>query len=403
METFLFKAKRPTGQVVSGKVQAKDKNEVIYLLNAKKLEVIHIEMKKRMFQLGSGGTGGISSKSLVHFTRQMAFLINAGVPVVQSLQIMKRITKDEVLKQVVTDLANSIEKGSTFANALASYPSIFSSTFVSIIEAGEMGGSLDIMLNRLAEYIEESAKLKSRMLKAMMYPSFVLSVGMIIVVVIMVKVVPQFTSIFSSSNMKLPPLTQLLISISDAFRYNLIWIIVFGFFIPFCFILYLRSPMGRSLKDQLLMITPVIGPLVLKNSLARFSRTFACLLLGGVNVADALKTSGLTSNNFFIEKSITNVRNEVMRGKSIASSLKKEPIIPTLIADMVAIGEETGNTEATLTKVAEFYEEQVKTTSNAISELIQPVLIAVLGGLVGFIVIALYLPIFKLPGVAGGF
>ncbi|MDE0518282.1 MAG: type II secretion system F family protein [Bdellovibrionales bacterium] len=403
MGTFLFKARRPTGEVVSGKVQAKTKNEVIYLLNSKKLEVIHIEMKKNVFQLGSGGVGGISSKSLVHFTRQMAFLINAGVPVVQSLQIMKRITKDLTLQKVVADLANSIEKGSTFANALAEYPSIFSSTFVSIIEAGEVGGSLDIMLNRLAEYIEESEKLKSKMLKAMMYPSFVLSVGLIIVVVIMVKVVPQFTSIFSSSDVKLPPLTQLLISISDAFRYNLIWIIVFGFFIPFCFILYLRSSSGRYLKDQLLMLMPVIGPLVLKNSLARFSRTFACLLSGGVNVADALKTSGLVSNNFFIEKSIKNVRNEIVRGKSIASSLKKEPIIPTLISDMVAIGEETGNTEATLTKVAEFYEEQVKTTSNAISELIQPVLIAVLGGLVGFIVIALYLPIFKLPGVAGGF
>ncbi len=403
MGTFLFKARRPTGEVVSGKVQAKTKNEVIYLLNSKKLEVIHVEMKKNVFQLGSGGVGGISSKSLVHFTRQMAFLINAGVPVVQSLQIMKRITKDLILQKVVADLANSIEKGSTFANALAEYPSIFSSTFVSIIEAGEVGGSLDIMLNRLAEYIEESEKLKSKMLKAMMYPSFVLSVGLIIVVVIMVKVVPQFTSIFSSSDVKLPPLTQLLISISDAFRYNLIWIIVFGFFIPFCFILYLRSSSGRYLKDQLLMLMPVIGPLVLKNSLARFSRTFACLLSGGVNVADALKTSGLVSNNFFIEKSIKNVRNEIVRGKSIASSLKKEPIIPTLISDMVAIGEETGNTEATLTKVAEFYEEQVKTTSNAISELIQPVLIAVLGGLVGFIVIALYLPIFKLPGVAGGF
>ena len=403
MNTFLFKAKRPSGQVVSGKVQAKNKNEVIYLLNAKKMEVVHIEMKKKMFQLGSGGTGGVSSKSLVNFTRQMAFLINAGVPVVQSLQIMKRITKDVVLQRVVVDLANTIEKGSTFANALADYPSIFSNTFISIIEAGEVGGSLDIMLNRLAEYIEESEKLKARMLKAMIYPSFVLSIGLIIVIVIMVKVVPKFTSIFATSDMKLPPLTQLLITISDGFRYNLIWIIVCGFFVPFCFFLYLRSPMGRSLKDQLLMLTPVLGPLVLKNSLARFSRTFACLLSGGVNVGDALKTSGLTSNNFFIEKSIHNVRNEVMRGKSIAGSLKKEPIIPPLISDMVAIGEETGNTEATLTKVAEFYEEQVKTTSNAISELIQPVLIAVLGGLVGFIVIALYLPIFKLPGVAGGF
>ena len=403
MNTFLFKARKSNGQVVSGKVKAKSKNEVIYLLNAKKLDPVHIEVQKKMFNLGTGGIGGVSAKNLVNFTRQMAFLINAGVPVVQSLQIMKKIIKDPVLKNVVVDLADSIEKGSTFASALSAYPSIFSNIFVSIVEAGEMGGSLDIMLNRLAEYTEESEKLKSRMLKAMIYPSFVLTIGMIIVVVIMVKVVPQFTSIFTSSNMKLPPLTQLLVTISDAFRNHLLYIIIGGFFIPFCFVIYLRSPVGRPLKDQLLMLLPIIGPLVLKNSLARFSRTFACLLSGGVNVAEALSTAGLTSNNVFIEKSIKNVRSQVMKGKSIAHSLQKERIIPSLISDMVAIGEETGNTEATLTKVAEFYEEQVKTTSNAISELIQPFLIAVLGGLVGFIVIALYLPIFKLPGVAGGF
>ena len=178
MNTFLFKARKSNGQVVSGKVKAKSKNEVIYLLNAKKLDPVHIEAQKKIFNLGTGGTGGVSAKNLVNFTRQMAFLINAGVPVVQSLQIMKKITKDPVLKiTVIVDLADSIEKGSTFASALSAYPSIFSNIFVSIVEAGEMGGSLDIMLNRLAEYTEESEKLKSRMLKAMIYPSFVLTVG----------------------------------------------------------------------------------------------------------------------------------------------------------------------------------------------------------------------------------
>ena len=401
MHTFLFKAKKSNGQIVSGKVKAKSKNEVVYILNSKNLELVHIEVKKKLFKLGSGGN--VSSKNLVHFTRQLSFLISAGIPVVQSLQILKRITKDVVLKVIAADLVNSIEKGNTFAAALVAYPAVFGSIFVSIIEAGETGGSLDIMLNRLAEYTEESEKLKAKMLKAMMYPSFVLIVGMIIVIVIMVQVVPKFTSIFASSDMDLPPLTQLLITMSDGLRNNLLSIVIVGFFTPFCFIMYLRSPAGRSLKDQLLMLLPIVGPLVLKNSLARFSRTFACLLSGGVNVEEALKTSGLTSNNFFIEKSIQNVRSRVIKGKSIASSLKKESIIPPLISDMVAIGEETGNTEATLTKVAEFYEEQVKTTSNTISELIQPFLIAILGVLVGFIVIALYLPIFKLPGAAGGF
>ena len=403
MYTFLFKAKKPSGQVISGQVKAKTKNEVLYMLVSKKLEPVHIEIKKSIFQLGSGGLSGIATKHLVFFTRQLSFLVNAGVPVVQALHIVKQISQSVQLRIVVIDVVNDIEKGSSLAAALSAHPSVFSNMYVNIIESGEIGGSLDVMLTRLADYIEESEKLKSRVKKAMMYPGFVMSIGVAIVIVIMVVVVPKFTSIFDSSDVELPLMTQMLISISDFFRNNILLIILGAFFIPFCFIMYLRSPAGRQLKDQLLMLLPVIGPLVLKNSLARFTRTLSCLLSGGINVADALSTSALTSNNFFIERSIENVKNQVIKGKSIAQSLKKEKIIPILISNMVAIGEETGNTDATLEKVAEFYEEQVKSTTNAISDLIQPFMIAVMGGMVGFIVISLYLPIFKLPGVAGGF
>lgn len=403
MYTFLFRAKRASGQIITGKVKAKTKNEVLYMLISKKLEPVHIEIKKSVFQLGSGGLSGIGTKHLVFFTRQMAFLVNAGVPVVQALEIVKQISHSTVLKEVIADVIHGIEKGSSFSAALSAHPSIFSNMYVNIIDSGEVGGSLDLMLSRLADYIEESERLKSRVKKAMMYPGFVLSIGILIVIVIMVKVVPKFTSIFDTADMKLPLMTQILVSTSDFFRHNLLFIVLAVFFIPFCFVIYLRSTAGRPLKDQLLMLLPVIGPLVLKNSLARFTRTLSCLLSGGINMAEALGTSALTSNNFFIERSIENVKNQVIKGKSMAQSLKKEKVIPVLISNMVAIGEETGNTDATLEKVAEFYEEQVKSTTNAISELIQPFLIAVLGGLVGFIVIALYLPIFKLPGVAGGF
>ncbi len=387
---------------MSGKIKATNRNDVIYLLKAKKLEPVHIEVQKSLISIGSGIASGISSKNLVHFTRQLAFLINAGVPVVQSLRIVQRITKDTVLKTVVEDVINNIEKGNTFAEALSSYPAVFNNVYVSIIQAGEEGGNLDVMLNQLAEYIEETQKLKSKMLKAMMYPSFVLTMGMIIVTIIMVVVVPKFTGVFSGSGVELPLMTQILVSMSEIFRKYIIIIVLGGVVIPFCFLTYLRSPAGRRLKDQLLMMLPVIGPLTLKNSLARFSRTFSCLLAGGVSVADALDTAGLTSNNFFVEKAIQTTRHQVIKGKPIAQSLRKEKIIPSLISDMVAIGEETGSTDATLVKVAEFYEEQVKTTTNAISDLIQPFLIALLGGLVGFIVISLYLPIFKMPGIAGG-
>ena len=399
---FLFKAKRKNGQIISGKIKAKSKNEVIYILSSKKLEAIDIELKKNVFKLGSGGLSGVPTKHLVHFTRQLAFLVNAGIPVVQALRIVQEVSVNAVVRVVTADIINGIESGRSFSEALSAHPSIFSNIYVSIIQSGEVGGSLDIMLNRLAQYMEDSETLKSRVKKAMMYPTFVLAIGLIIVIVIMVVVVPKFVSIFSSSNMELPFITQILINVSDHLKTNLISVLLSVIFIPLCALAYLRSPAGRKVKDQLLMIIPVIGPLTTKNSLARFSRTLACLLSGGVSMVDALNTSALTSNNVFIENAIQNVKDQVIKGKPMAQSLKKHKVIPRLVSNMVAIGEETGNTGATLEKVAEFYEEQVKSTTNAISDLIQPFLIAVLGGLVGFIVIALYLPIFKMPGLVGG-
>ena len=402
MQTFSFRAKKNSGQVVSGRIKAKSKNDVLYMLAAKQLEPVHVEQQKNLMQLGSGGLSLLAPKHLVFFTRQLAFLVKAGIPIVQSLRIIQEITVSANLRAIVADIVGNIEKGNTFASALSAHPSVFNHMYVNIIEAGEVGGSLDIMLSHLAAYIEESHKLKSRVKKAMMYPGFVLSIGILIVIAIMVMVVPKFVGIFGNSGVELPLMTKILIYTSDFFTHNILFIIIGAFFIPFCCIMYLRSPAGRELKDQLLMFVPVLGPLVLKNSLARFSRTLSCLLSGGVNMAEALNISALTADNFFIEKSIQKVRDQVMKGQSVAQSLKKEKMIPALICNMVAIGEETGNMDATLEKVAEFYEEQVKSMASSISDLIQPFLIALLGSMVGFIVIALYLPIFKMPGVAGG-
>ena len=400
--TFSFKAKKKNGQVISGKVKAKNKNEVLFMLVAKQLEPVHVELQKPLLKVGGGGLSGVSNKHLVTFTRQLAFLVTAGVPVIQALQIVKGLSQSAPLKIVITDIVNDIEKGSTFSSSLSSYPSIFSSVYVNMVEAGEGGGSLDVMLSRLASYIEESAQLKSKMLKAMMYPAFVLSAGGLVLAVIMMFVVPKFTSIFASSKVGLPLATQMLVTASDLLRNNIMAVLILAIFIPFVCLMYLRSPAGRPLKDQILMLLPVVGPLVLKNSLARFSRTFSCLMVGGVDVSNALGTAALTSNNFFIERSLQTVKRKVMQGKSISQSLKKEAIIPGLVTNMMAIGEETGKIDVTLEKVAEFYEEQVRTTANTISDLIQPFLIVLLGGIIGFIVIALYLPVFKLPGVAGG-
>lgn len=394
MAIFLFKAKRANGELISGKIKARDKNEVIYILKAKHLDPVIINQKKSFFDTK---TGTVKNKDVVQITRQMSFLISSGIPIVQSLQIVKEITTNNYIQEVITNIINSIEKGSSFAQALSEFPHIFSNIYIHMIQAGEVGGSLDIMLKQLATDLEESEKIKSRVKKAMMYPTFVLTIGLVIIVIIMVFVVPKFVSMFSSSGKSLPAMTQILVDISDLFVNHLFALFVIGVLCPISFIMYLKSAAGRTLKDTILLVIPIIGTLILHSNLARLSRTLSSLLKGGVNMIDALDVSIRTANNTFIELAIKNVKTKVATGNSIALSLKQEKIIPPLLPNMVAIGEETGNIDATLEKVAEFYEEQVKSTTEAMSDLIQPILIVVLGGIVGFVVLALYAPIFKLP------
>ena len=399
MKKFRFTAKDVNGKMIVGRVKAHSRNDVVRRMSHKGMEPLLIEEKKNFF-FGSGSS--VDTKHIVSFTRQLGFLINAGVPIVQSLQITSGMVQSIVLKVVIQDIISNIEGGDTFSGALAQHPQIFNHLFVSIIEAGEKSGNLDQMLNQLATYVEESDKIKNKVKKAMMYPSFILVIGIGITIGIMVFVVPKFASIFESNDQPLPLLTKILLGTSDMFVNNIVTVLMVTIVIPAIAIMYLRSPAGRSMKDQILMMTPIFGKLLFQNSIARFSRTLACLMSAGVNITEAMDTSAMTANNVFVEEAIKNIRNQVVKGKPMGTAFRSQKILPSLVSSMVSVGEETGSIDATMEKVAEFYEENVRVTANNMADLIQPFLVVFLGGIVGFVVISLYLPIIKMPGILGG-
>ena len=401
MNLFIFKATKEDGKIVTGQMKANTQNDVMRLLTLKKLQPIFIKQKQSLFKLGVGSA--VPQKDLVVFSRQLSFLLESGVPIIQSLQITQPLTQSTILKHVLKQLINSVDKGKNLSEALAEHPRVFNNLFVSLTQAGESSGQLNTFLTQLANDIESSDKLRSRVKKALMYPMFVLSVGVVIIITLMVFVVPKFASVFESAGSELPVMTKLLMAISDFFVNNLILVIFVSIFIPIVLFVYLMSPAGRKFRDQLFWIVPIIGPIVQKNSIARFTKTLSYLMSAGVNVTESLNNAASAANNYLIETATQNIIAKVERGQSIGQSISREKIFPELIAHMVSIGEETGKLDATLQKVSEFYEEQVKIAADAIADLIQPVFIVVLGGFVAFVVIAMYLPIFKLAGAAGGF
>ena len=401
MKTFSIRAKRGDGHVISGKMKGRNREAIVQILQNKRLEPIYIEEKKAILKLGLGGIS-IAQKHLVVFARQMAFLVNAGVPVIQSLVIVKDLVASAPLKRVITKMVSDIEGGSSFAEALQLHPHIFSNLFVSLIRAGETGGTLHTMLSQLAEYIEKSAQIRGRVKKAMMYPGFVTLVGIAIIVGIMMYVVPQFSSFFAQADRELPGITQLLVDVSSFLSQNSLLIILSGISIPMGLYMFFSSEVGTKYRDILVMYLPIFGNLALKSSLARFTKTLSCLLSAGVNIREALTISSNVTNNYFVEQSVARIKSDVEKGKSIAESMRREKIFPSLVSEMMAIGEETGNIDATLSKVADFYEEQVANVAGAVSDLLQPFIIVFLGGMVGFIVLAIYLPIFQLSGVVSG-
>jgi type IV pilus assembly protein PilC len=404
MPIYIFQAKATDGKFVKGEVEALNEAEARVKIRAQKMIPIKItprgglnkELKK--FALFKDS---VSRKDLQIFTRQLAVLIGAGVPVVQSLEAMIQGARSPALGRVLEKVVEDVEKGKPLAQAMGVHGHVFDRMYVNLITAGEEGGMLDGVLNRLAEYIEKSVKMKGKIVGALWYPGAIVVVATGVIVGILVFVIPQFVQMFEGMGQELPTLTQWVINASKMVQkyWYLVISVVVG--IPVSFKTYYATENGRKILDAFILDIPIFGDLILKGAIARFTRTLSTLLQAGVRIMDSLEIAANTAGNWIIENAIQKAKTSVSKGKTLAEPLKQEKYMPNMVVQMISVGEQTGNLDTMLGKIADFYEDEVDQAANTLTSMIEPLLMVFLGGIIAVLVVAMYLPIFNMASVVG--
>lgn len=395
MTEFYWKARTLEGDVQSGTLAARDQNEIISLLRRRKLIVLTVREKPKDISLPSLGSG-VKGRDLVLFTRQFATMISAGLPLIQCLEILEEQTENKAMRRTITGVRGAVETGTSISEALAKYPKVFSNLFVSMVSAGEMGGVLDVVLDRLAVYLEKTNALRRKVKGAMAYPLFVMAIALLVTLFLLTFIIPSFARLFMQSNMALPLPTRVVIAMSTFLISN--WYYLFLGLVFFILALrkFYKTELGRRKIDSFLLRIPQIGAILLKSSIARFTRTLGTLLESGVSILDALEITANTSGNRIIQDAILNAKRNIEQGDTISEPLRKSEVFPGMVTQMISVGEKTGELDRMLTKVADFYEEEVDVAVSALASIIEPVMICMMGVLVGGMVIAMYLPIFNL-------
>jgi type IV pilus assembly protein PilC len=404
MATFAYVGRSRSGAVRKGELSAKNRDEAVDQLRKQSIVVTSLDEKaaKSGFNISFGS--GLTDKDLVVFTRQFGTMINAGLPLVQCLEILSTQSENKVLRESIGEVKVQVEAGSTFSDALRRHPKVFDDLYVNMVHAGEVGGLLDTILTRLAKHIEKAMKLKGQIKSAMIYPAAILGVAGVVITVLMIWVIPIFAKMFdelSNGKVGLPGPTQLVIDISNAFQsFWYIGIAIVGGAI-FGVKKYYATPPGRMAIDKFLLKTPVFGDLIRKASVAKFTRTLGTLLSSGVPLLDGLIICAKTSGNKVIEEALLNARVSISGGKTIADPLTQSQVFPKMVTHMIAVGESTGALDAMLGKIADFYEDEVDQAVASLTSLLEPMMMVFLGVVIGFIVIAMYLPIFKMASAIG--
>ncbi|HSB20106.1 MAG TPA: type II secretion system F family protein [Anaeromyxobacteraceae bacterium] len=390
--------KNKQGETRSGEMEAVDKESVRARLQQMGIEPGRVNRKLGEIKLRIPGIGGVTTKDLLVFTRQFAVMIDAGLPLVQALDIIGTQADNPAFRVVLMAVKSRVESGSTFADALAEHPRVFDELFVQLVRAGEIGGILDTILNRLGAYLEKNEKLKRRLRGAMVYPTIVLTVAVGVTIVLLAYVTPTFEKMFKDFGGAMPGPTQFLIDLSHGLRDNWYWFLGIPVALVVAFRLFLRDPRGRKAWDKFILKLPVFGPLIRKVAVARFTRTLGTLLSSGVPILDALEIVAKSAGNRTVEAAILYVRARISEGKNIAGPLAETQVFPPMVVQMIGVGEATGAMDAMLNKVADFYDDEVDVAIAALTSMIEPVLMVFLGGVVGGFLIAMYLPIFSIAG-----
>jgi len=392
---FVWKGKTRDGKVVSGERVADNKEAVMQLLRRDQILVSSVKEKGRELALPKLG-GGVPSKDLAIFTRQFSVMIDAGLPLVQCLEILGGQQENKTFAKILQQTRMDVEGGASLADAMRKHPKAFDDLYTNMIAAGEAGGILDTILKRLATYIEKNVKLKAQVKGAMVYPIAVISIAGIVIAVILWKVIPTFASMFAGLNAELPLPTRFVISLSKWFVRLLPFIVIGGILGVVAFRRYYATYGGRRVVDKVILKAPIFGTLMQKIAVARFCRTLSTLIASGVPILDGLEITARTAGNAIVEDAIMAVRKGVESGLTVAQPLKETGVFPPMVVQMIGVGEQTGALDAMLTKIADFYEEEVDQAVANLLTLMEPVMILFLGITVGGIIIAMYLPLFDL-------
>ena len=389
-----------SGREIKSRLDASSEQAAIASLLNRNLLVVSIQ--ENVGKKGKTGGGKVALSDLVVFTRQLATMLDAGLAMVQSLQALAEQTTNKVMRDLIKDVTVRVEGGDSFSAALTKHPKAFNKLYTCMVDAGEKGGLLAEILGRLATYLENTARLRKKVKSAMMYPTVVTVVAIGITMFLLVKVVPVFGDIFKDFGAKLPTPTQYLINVSNVIQhYLLLVILVMGGSI-YGWITYIKTKQGREFWDRLRIKLPIFGSIAHKICLARFTRTLASLIRSGVPILEVLNIVANTCGNVIMEQAIKTAANDIERGEGISAALAKHPIFPSMIIRMMTAGEQTGKIDSMLERVADFLDEEIETTLNGLTSLIEPLLIVFLGVVVGGIVICMFLPIFQLGNIVGG-
>jgi type IV pilus assembly protein PilC len=397
MPTFVWEGRTRTGEFKKGSMDARDDADLVAILRQQNVSVTKVRKKSRDINLSFGS--GVGLRDIVVFTRQFATMIDAGLPLVQALDILANQSDNKAFRKILHDVKGRVEGGASFSDALRGHPKVFDELFVNLIAAGEVAGILDTIMLRLAVHIEKSMKLRTKVKSAMVYPAAVAIIAVGVIIVMMWKVIPVFEAMFKDMGAgALPSLTQFVLDMSEGFVNNIHF--VFGGIIGSVVgsIALYRTRKGKKFFHTVLLKMPVIGMVIRKSAVARFTRTFGTLLSSGVPILDAMDIVAKTAGNVVIEEAIMKVRQQVSEGKDVATPLMQTRVFPPMVVQMIGVGEQTGAMDQMLAKIADFYEDEVDQAVTAMTSLMEPIMIVFLGGIIGTILIAMYLPIFEIAG-----
>jgi type IV pilus assembly protein PilC len=396
MPTFAYSARSATGELMSGEIDLPTRDEVVGYLVRQRLRPVSVNTKARDINIQFGT--GIKTREVVIFTRQFATMINSGLPLVQSLTILAEQTENKIFQKIITQVLNDIQAGQTLADSMRKHPKVFTELYVNMVAAGEAGGILDVILMRLATFLEKNDALVRKIKGAMTYPAVMLFVVIMATTILLWKVVPVFAGIFTSAGMDLPMPTRVVLAVSNFLQGYIFYMAVAIVGIVFLIRRYYKTEQGQLVIDRAMLRMPVLGPLLRKSAVSRFTRTLGTLVSSGVSILEGLQITARTSGNRVIHDAVMASRASIAGGATISEPLKASGVFPPMVVQMINVGEQTGGLDDMLQKIADFYDDEVDAAVSALTSILEPIMIVVMGVVIGGMVVAMYMPMFDMIG-----